>query len=239
MRHINVPRNSNADPESSEAIKPSRRRFLQSAAAAAAAAAVTAAPLAHAQQPAATSAPPPPTPTTAAPLMPVKLTINGHAYEMQLEARTTLLDALREYASLTGTKKGCDRGQCGACTVIANGRRINSCLTLAVMHEGESIVTVEGLANAQTLSLSPIQKAFIDHDAFQCGFCTPGQLCSATALIDEFRAGDASAATADVRYRPPQLSDDEIRERMSGNICRCGAYPNIVAAVKTVAINKA
>jgi xanthine dehydrogenase YagT iron-sulfur-binding subunit len=235
MRHINVPHNANPHPEPSEAIKPSRRRFLQSAAAAAA---VTAAPLAHAQQPAATSAPPP-TPSTAAPLMPVKLTINGHAYDMQLEARTTLLDALREYASLTGTKKGCDRGQCGACTVIANGRRINSCLTLAVMHDGDSIVTVEGLANAQTLTLSPIQRAFIDHDAFQCGFCTPGQLCSATALMDEFRAGDASAATADVRYRPAQLSDDEIRERMSGNICRCGAYPNIVAAVKTVAINKA
>ncbi|MEA3098265.1 2Fe-2S iron-sulfur cluster-binding protein [Caballeronia mineralivorans] len=237
MRHVNVPRNSNPDTLS-ETIKPSRRRFLQSAAAAAA---VTVAPLAHAQQPATatTSAPPPSSPDTAAPLMPVKLTINDHAYEMQLEARTTLLDALREYASLTGTKKGCDRGQCGACTVIANGRRINSCLTLAVMHEGESIVTVEGLANAQTLSLSPIQKAFIDHDAFQCGFCTPGQLCSATALIDEFRAGDASAATADVRFRPPQLSDDEIRERMSGNICRCGAYPNIVAAVKTVALVKA
>ncbi|MFT4433410.1 2Fe-2S iron-sulfur cluster-binding protein [Caballeronia sp. 15715] len=235
MRHVNVPHDSNLDQESSEAVKPSRRRFLQSAAAAAA---VTAAPLARAQQPAATSAPPP-TSTTAAPLMPVKLTINGRAYDMQLEARTTLLDALREYASLTGTKKGCDRGQCGACTVIANGRRINSCLTLAVMHDGDSIVTVEGLANAQTLTLSPIQRAFINHDAFQCGFCTPGQLCSATALMDEFRAGDASAATADVRYRPAQLSDDEIRERMSGNICRCGAYPNIVAAVKTVAINKA
>jgi xanthine dehydrogenase YagT iron-sulfur-binding subunit len=152
---------------------------------------------------------------------------------MQLEAGTTLLDALREYAALTGTKKGCDRGQCGACTVIANGRRINSCLTLAVMHEGDSIITVEGLAQGQTLS--PIQQAFIKHDAFQCGFCTPGQLCSATALIDEFRAGNASAATADVRYRPPQLSDDEIRERMSGNICRCGAYPNIVAAIKTIA----
>src|SRR5471032_282529 len=233
MRHTNVSHNTNPDPE---AIKPSRRRFLQSAAAAAA---VTAAPLAHAQQPSTTSAPQASAPATAAPLTPVKLTINGHAYEMQLEARTTLLDALREYASLTGTKKGCDRGQCGACTVIANGRRINSCLTLAVMHEGESIVTVEGLANPQTLSLSPIQKAFIDHDAFQCGFCTPGQLCSATALMDEFRAGDASAVTPDVRYRPSQLSDDEIRERMSGNICRCGAYPNIVAAVKTVALNKA
>ena len=155
MRHINAPRNSNPDPESSEAIKPSRRRFLQSAAAAAA---VTAAPLAHAQQPSVTSAPQPSAPNTAAPLMPVKLTINGHAYDMQLEARTTLLDALREYASLTGTKKGCDRGQCGACTVIVNGRRINSCLTLAVMHDGDSIVTVEGLANAQTLSLSPIDR---------------------------------------------------------------------------------
>ena len=172
----------------------------------------------------------------AAPLTSVKLTINGRPYEMQLEARTTLLDALREYAALTGTKKGCDRGQCGACTVIANGRRINSCLTLAVMHEGDSIITVEGLAQGQTLS--PIQQAFIKHDAFQCGFCTPGQLCSANALIEEFRIGDASAATADVRYRPPQLSDDEIRERMSGNICRCGAYPNIVAAIKTIAIGQ-
>jgi xanthine dehydrogenase YagT iron-sulfur-binding subunit len=233
MPHTNVPCNSNPATTSSEAIKPSRRRFLQSAAAAAAAA-VSATPLAHAQQTAAT---PVPSTTSPAPLMPVRLTINGRPYEMQLEARTTLLDALREYASLTGTKKGCDRGQCGACTVIANGRRINSCLTLAVMHEGESITTVEGLATTRTLS--PIQAAFIEHDAFQCGFCTPGQLCSATALIDEFRAGDASAVTADVRYRPPQLSDDEIRERMSGNICRCGAYPNIVAAVRTVALNKA
>jgi xanthine dehydrogenase YagT iron-sulfur-binding subunit len=234
MPQIKTPSHSNSATPSSEAIKPSRRKFLQSAAAAAA---VSAAPLARAQQPPATQAPSPSPTTSAAPLMPVRLTINGHPYEMQLEARTTLLDALREYASLTGTKKGCDRGQCGACTVIANGRRINSCLTLAVMHEGESITTVEGLATAQTLS--PLQTAFIEHDAFQCGFCTPGQLCSATALLEEFRAGEASAVTADVRYRPPQLSDDEIRERMSGNICRCGAYPNIVAAVKTVAINKA
>jgi xanthine dehydrogenase YagT iron-sulfur-binding subunit len=220
----------------------SRRRFLQSAAAAAA---VSAAPLVHAQQapqqvpaqvPLGTPTAPEPSVSRAAPLTSVKLTINGHPYELQLEARTTLLDALREYAALTGTKKGCDRGQCGACTVIANGRRINSCLTLAVMHEGDSIITVEGLAQGQTLS--PIQQAFIKHDAFQCGFCTPGQLCSATALIEEFRIGNASAATADVRYRPPQLSDDEIRERMSGNICRCGAYPNIVAAIKTIAIGQ-
>ncbi len=219
----------------SDVPKASRRRFLQSAVSAAA---VTAAPLVHAQQTADIGTPtdPQPSVSNAAPVMPVKLVINGQAHELHIEARTTLLDALREYAGLTGTKKGCDRGQCGACTVIANGKRINSCLTLAVMHEGESIATVEGLAQGGTLS--PIQAAFIEHDAFQCGFCTPGQLCSATALLDEFRAGDASAATADVRYRPHDLSDDEIRERMSGNICRCGAYPNIVAAVKTIAINK-
>lgn len=214
----------------------SRRRFLQSAVSAAA---VTAAPLAYAQQQADASTPtaPEPSVSSAAPVMPVKLVINGQAHELHLEARTTLLDALREYAGLTGTKKGCDRGQCGACTVIASGKRINSCLTLAVMHDGESITTVEGLAQGEILS--PLQKAFIEHDAFQCGFCTPGQLCSATALLEEFRAGEASAATADVRYRPQDLSDDEIRERMSGNICRCGAYPNIVAAVKTISINKA
>jgi xanthine dehydrogenase YagT iron-sulfur-binding subunit len=215
------------------ATQPSRRRFLQSAAAAAA---VTAAPLARAQQAPQASTQPAPTPPSAVPMMPVRLTINGHPYELHVEARTTLLDALREYADLTGTKKGCDRGQCGACTVIANGRRINSCLTLAVMHEGESITTVEGLAPSGD-ALSPVQKAFIEKDAFQCGYCTPGQLCSATALIDEYRAGDASAVTADVRFRPRDLSDDEIRERMSGNICRCGAYPNIVAAVKVVANN--
>jgi xanthine dehydrogenase YagT iron-sulfur-binding subunit len=215
-----------------QAQKPSRRRFLQSAAATVA---VSAAPLARAQQPAAVTpavAPPP----AAAPLMPVHLTINGRPYELQLEARTTLLDALREYAGLTGTKKGCDRGQCGACTVIAGGKRINSCLTLAVMHSGEAVTTVEGLASGDILS--PIQRAFIEHDAFQCGFCTPGQLCSATALLDEYRAGNASAVTANVRARPPQLSADEIRERMSGNICRCGAYTNIVAAVSAVASNQ-
>ncbi|KMZ12493.1 Periplasmic aromatic aldehyde oxidoreductase, iron-sulfur subunit YagT [Candidatus Burkholderia humilis] len=175
-------------------------------------------------------------PPSAVPTMPVRLNINEHPYELQVEARTTLLDALREYAELTGTKKGCDRGQCGACTVIANERRINSCLTLAIMHEGENITTVKGLA-PRSDALSPIQKAFIDKDAFQCGYCTPGQLCSATALIEEYRAGDASAVTADVRFRTRDLSDDEIRERMSGNICRCGAYPNIVAAVKIVAKN--
>lgn len=175
---------------------------------------------------------PPPTAHAAPPARAVKLTINGKPYQLQIEPRVTLLDALREYAGLTGTKKGCDRGQCGACTVLVDGRRINSCLTLAVMHEGQSITTVEGLAHGQTLS--PLQRAFIEHDAFQCGYCTPGQLCSATALLDEFRAGAASAVTADVRTRPAALTDDEIRERMSGNLCRCGAYPNIVAAVRIV-----
>ncbi len=209
--------------------QPSRRRFLQSAAAAAAA--VGAAPhlRAQAQTP---TAPPPAEVHPPPPARPVTLTVNGRAYTLQLEPRVTLLDALREYAGLMGTKKGCDRGQCGACTVIADGRRINSCLTLAVMHDGENITTVEGLASNGVLS--PMQRAFIEHDAFQCGYCTPGQLCSATALLNEFRNGTASTVTADVRRRPPQLSDDEIRERMSGNICRCGAYANIVAAVRAV-----
>ncbi|MBN3767533.1 2Fe-2S iron-sulfur cluster-binding protein [Burkholderia sp. Ac-20365] len=204
----------------------SRRRFLQSAAAAAT---VGAAPYAKSQ----TQTPPAPQPVarTTVPPRPVKLNINGRDYTLQLEPRVTLLDALREYAGLTGTKKGCDRGQCGACTVLSNGRRINSCLTLAVMHEGEAITTVEGLANNGTLN--PVQRAFIEQDAFQCGYCTPGQICSATALLTEFDAGTASTVTADVRRRPPQLTEEEIRERMSGNICRCGAYVNIVAAVQS------
>lgn len=183
----------------------------------------------HAQPAHAGAASAPPS-RAAVPARPVHLDINGHAYTLQLEPRVTLLDALREYAGLTGTKKGCDRGQCGACTVLVDGRRINACLTLAVMHEGQRITTVEGLARDGVLS--PVQRAFVEHDAFQCGYCTPGQLCSATALLDEFASGAASAATADVRQRPAQLSDDEIRERMSGNLCRCGAYSNIVAAVR-------
>jgi xanthine dehydrogenase YagT iron-sulfur-binding subunit len=149
---------------------------------------------------------------------------------LHIEPRVTLLDALRDYAGLTGTKKGCDRGQCGACTVLSDGRRINACLTLAIMQEGARITTVEGLAGATTLS--PVQRAFIERDAFQCGYCTPGQLCSATACISEFKAGTASAVTHDVRARPAELTDAEIRERMSGNLCRCGAYANIVAAVR-------
>ena len=161
----------------------------------------------------------------------ITLTINGEAHTLSIEPRVTLLDALRDHLGLTGTKKGCDRGQCGACTMIVDGRRIASCLTLAVMQEGAKITTVEGLAGAA--ALSPMQAAFVERDAFQCGFCTPGQLCAATALLDELRDGQPSAVS-DLRNGAPQVTDAEIRERMSGNICRCGAYPNIVAAIRDV-----
>jgi xanthine dehydrogenase YagT iron-sulfur-binding subunit len=163
--------------------------------------------------------------------LPIQLRINGGSHSLTIDPRVTLLDLLREHLGLTGTKKGCDHGQCGACTVLANGRRINSCLSLAVTHDGDEVTTVEGLAQGRTLHT--IQSAFIEHDGFQCGYCTPGQLCSAVALLAEVRKGDASYATADLkRPGPIELTDGEIRERMSGNICRCGAYPGIVAAVK-------
>ena len=163
----------------------------------------------------------------------VTLRVNGKEQALKIEPRVTLLDALREYAGLTGTKKGCDRGQCGACTVMVNGRRINSCLTLAMMHQGDEITTVEGLARGD--ELHPMQAAFIKHDGFQCGYCTPGQICSAVAMLNEVKTGTASAVTADVTATTGvELSDAEIRERMSGNICRCGAYPNIVAAIHEV-----
>ena len=162
----------------------------------------------------------------------VSLTVNGEARALELDTRTTLLDALREHLHLTGTKKGCDHGQCGACTVIVDGRRINSCLTLAVMHEGDSITTIEGLGTPD--HLHPMQAAFVKHDGYQCGYCTPGQICSAVAVLDEIEAGIPSHVSADLTARP-QLTSAELRERMSGNICRCGAYSNIVDAITEVA----
>jgi xanthine dehydrogenase YagT iron-sulfur-binding subunit len=162
----------------------------------------------------------------------VRLTVNGRQFALDLDPRTTLLDALREHLMLTGTKKGCDQGQCGACTVIVNGQRINSCLTLAVMHAGDEITTIEGLANAD--DLHPMQAAFVHRDGLQCGYCTPGQICSAVAVLAEHRAGWPSYATADVATAPA-LTDAEISERMSGNICRCSAYANIVTAIRDVA----
>jgi xanthine dehydrogenase YagT iron-sulfur-binding subunit len=166
------------------------------------------------------------------PTMKVALTVNGTAHTLELDTRTTLLDALREHLHLTGTKKGCDHGQCGACTVIADGRRINACMSLLAMHEGSQITTVEGLGSPD--KLHPMQAAFVKHDGYQCGYCTPGQICSAVAVLDEIRAGWPSHATADITARP-LLSADELRERMSGNICRCGAYSNIIDAVTEVA----
>lgn len=160
----------------------------------------------------------------------VRLSVNQHDYTVEIEPRVTLLDALREYLGLTGTKKGCDRGQCGACTVLVDGRRVNACLTLAMACEGAKITTVEGLAGDATLH--PVQQAFIRHDGFQCGYCTPGQVCSAAALIEEVRAGNVSVVTPDLSRMPIDITDEEIRERMSGNICRCGAYVGIVAAVR-------
>jgi xanthine dehydrogenase YagT iron-sulfur-binding subunit len=177
-------------------------------------------------------APQPATAPQYAPPQLVTLNINGQRHDLAIEPRVTLLDALREVAGLTGTKKGCDHGQCGACTVLVDGVRINSCLTLAIMHEGREITTVEGLSHDG--QPHPLQQAFMDSDAFQCGYCTPGQLCSAVALLREVAEGQASAVTNGERPPPGPLSDDEIRERMSGNLCRCGAYPNIVAAIRGV-----
>jgi xanthine dehydrogenase YagT iron-sulfur-binding subunit len=163
----------------------------------------------------------------------VELRINGRARTLHLDPRTTLLDALREHLALTGSKKGCDHGQCGACTVLLDGRRINSCLTLAVMHDGQSVVTIEGLATES--DLHPMQAAFVHHDGFQCGYCTSGQICSAVGMLQESRAGMPSYVTADLAEAQPALTEPEIRERMSGNICRCAAYPNIFAAIRQVA----
>jgi xanthine dehydrogenase YagT iron-sulfur-binding subunit len=170
------------------------------------------------------------TPAPASRQLPLSLTVNGEQKQMTIDPRTSLLDLLREDLKLTGTKKGCDHGQCGACTVLANGRRINSCLALAIVHDGDQITTIEGVAKGETLD--PVQQAFLDHDGFQCGYCTPGQIVSAVGLLGEAKKGVPSFVTADLRKSGPvELTPAEIRERMSGNICRCGAYPGIVAAV--------
>src|SRR5215211_2341875 len=206
--------------DESNDIKLTRREFLITGATSVAA---TTLPSALAAQPTAAGAPV---------LSKVYFQVNGQLRELTLDARTTLLDALREHLKLTGTKKGCDQGQCGACTVIVNGRRVVSCLTLAVMHQGHAITTIEGLGTPQ--KLHPMQAAFVKHDGYQCGYCTPGQICSAVAVLDEIKAGIPSHVSADLNA-PAQLTNAELRERMSGNICRCGAYSNIAEAITEVA----
>jgi xanthine dehydrogenase YagT iron-sulfur-binding subunit len=201
----------------------SRRNLLL---ASAASAAVTAVP-AEAQ-----AAPSTPVAVEAVHTAKVTLKINSLPYTLNLDTRTSLLDALRENLHLTGTKKGCDHGQCGACTVLLDGRRINSCLTLAVMHEGAEVTTIEGLGNPA--KLHPMQAAFVKHDGYQCGYCTPGQICSAVGALDEIGKGIPSHVSADLNVKP-LLSAAELRERMSGNLCRCGAYSNIVEAMTEVA----
>ncbi|QNE32197.1 aldehyde dehydrogenase iron-sulfur subunit [Sphingomonas sp. NBWT7] len=204
----------------SEELELSRRGVLVGGAASAAAAAVPTGAAAQA-------------PKAAVPaIAKVGMTVNGKRHDLSLDARTTLLDMLREHLQLTGTKKGCDHGQCGACTVLVNGERINSCLSLAVMHEGDKVTTIEGLGTPD--KLHPMQAAFIRHDGYQCGYCTPGQICSAVGVLDEIKRGVPSHAQGDVATAPA-LSNGEIRERMSGNICRCGAYSNILEAIEDVA----
>jgi xanthine dehydrogenase YagT iron-sulfur-binding subunit len=218
-----------SQPANEADVDTARRGFMQSALLVAGA---TQLPLAPANAAPVAGASP------ATPVVPARaltLNINGADHQLSLEPRVTLLDALREVLGLTGTKKGCDRGQCGACTVLVEGRRVNACLTLAIMHQGAKITTIEGIAQGE--QLAPIQAAFIEHDAFQCGYCTPGQICSAVACIAEMKAGTASAVTPNVREQTIAFTDPEIRERMSGNLCRCGAYNNIVSAIQAVSAN--
>ena len=165
----------------------------------------------------------------------LNLRVNGEMHELSVDVRTTLLDALRQHLQLNGTKKGCDHGQCGACTILLNGKRINSCLTLAVMHDGDELTTIEGLGSSD--DLSAMQQAFVKHDGFQCGYCTPGQICSATAMLDEVKAGWPSYVSVSLNDTP-ELTSEEIAERMSGNLCRCSAYPNIVDAIIEVGGDK-
>ena len=181
---------------------------------------------------AAPAASPPPLddPGTTAPTVPVTLVVNGEARSLDLDPRVTLLDALRDHLGLTGTKKGCDHGQCGACTVHVDGRRVVSCLSLAVVRDGAAVTTIEGLGSPE--AMHPMQRALYEHDGYQCGYCTPGQICSAVAVLDEIARGVPSHVTPELEA--VRFSDAEVRERMSGNLCRCGAYPNIVAAIRDV-----
>ncbi|MFJ3461275.1 aldehyde dehydrogenase iron-sulfur subunit PaoA [Achromobacter spanius] len=214
--------------EDSIDIKISRRNLLKAGAASATAIGTTAMSATQNAHPTATPA----QGLTAT----VSLNVNGKSHEMSVDLRTSLLDALREHLRMTGTKKGCDHGQCGACTVLLDGRRINACLTLAIMHDGQQITTIEGLGTPG--ALHPLQAAFVKHDGYQCGYCTPGQICSAVGMLDEAASGMPSHVTASLNERP-LLTPDEIRERMSGNICRCGAYANILDAIEDVAEGKA
>ena len=209
---------------------PTRRKLLKATAAAGGAAA-TIPFIASAEAEAVAEALTPTKQTVPVP-MNVRLQVNGTDHQIMLDSRTTLLDALRERLHLTGPKKGCDQGQCGACTVIVDGRRITSCLTLAVMQQGHEITTIEGLGTVR--NLHPMQAAFVKHDGYQCGFCTPGQICSAVAMLEEVKKGIPSHVTADLT-RAPESTEAEFRERMSGNICRCGAYSNIQEAIAEVA----
>jgi Aerobic-type carbon monoxide dehydrogenase, small subunit CoxS/CutS homologs len=210
--------------ESSGNFSISRRAMLI---ASAASAAVTKVPAVAAQTP---------TAKAGSKTMPVNLIVNGKRESVDVDTRTTLLDTLREHLKLTGTKKGCDHGQCGACTVVVNGERINSCLTFAVMHEGDEVTTIEGLGMPD--NLHPMQAAFIKHDGYQCGYCTPGQICSAVATLEEIKRGIPSHVQEDIT-QPPRATNIEMRERMSGNICRCGAYSNIADAMAEVAGERA
>jgi xanthine dehydrogenase YagT iron-sulfur-binding subunit len=215
------------NPTSLTDVELSRRSFVKSAGILTAAAATGIPHLAAAEDTQAAAATTPQT-------MTLTLKVNGTPHSLTLDTRTSLLDALREHLELTGSKKGCDHGQCGACTVLVDGRRVNSCLTLAVTANGAEITTIEGLAQGDTLH--PVQAAFLEHDGFQCGYCTPGQICSAVALLKEHKHNTLSTVSFETGHTSnPELTDNEIRERMSGNICRCGAYPNIVAAVRAAA----
>lgn len=215
-----IPADSNS--EASRGI--SRRSFLASSTAVSAALAVDLPGTLRAQ---------PPQSGTTPQMAEITLSINKQPHTLSVDTRTTLLDLLRENLDLTGSKKGCDHGQCGACTVLVDGRRMNSCLTLAVVAQGSEITTIEGLGTPE--NLSPMQASFLSHDGFQCGYCTPGQICSATALVDELKRGELSTVSFESgATKNPAATDREIKERMSGNICRCGAYPNIVAAIRAL-----